>query len=115
MFAHNSTEYSSYPYGVTMKRAAIYARVSTNGQSVGNQLRELKEAAKRHSWWIVATYIDDGISGAKGRDERPAFDALMKASMRREHDIVMSLVRGQARTQPEASPGLPRGHPCQRC
>jgi DNA invertase Pin-like site-specific DNA recombinase len=30
-----------------------------------------------------------GISGAKGRDKRPAFDALCRAATRREFDVVM--------------------------
>ena len=34
-----------------MKRVAIYARVSTNGQSVTNQLRELRQVAKRQGWY----------------------------------------------------------------
>jgi DNA invertase Pin-like site-specific DNA recombinase len=33
-------------------------------------------------------YEDFGISGAKGRDRRPAFDALLKDSSRREFDII---------------------------
>ncbi len=53
----------------TNNTAAIYARVSTrNGQTTENQLRELRAVARRHGWKIVATYTDDGISGAKGLD-----------------------------------------------
>jgi DNA invertase Pin-like site-specific DNA recombinase len=33
---------------------------------------------------------DHGISGAKGRDKRPAFDALCRAASRRRFDIVMA-------------------------
>ena len=32
--------------------------------------------------------VDAGISGAKGRDQRPGFDAMMKAATRREFDLV---------------------------
>ncbi len=35
-------------------------------------------------------FCDEGISGAKGRDQRPAYDALMKAIARREIDLVAS-------------------------
>ena len=70
------------------KRAAIYARVSTDGQSVDNQLAELQQVAERHGWDVVATYLDEGVSGAKGREKRPGFDALHKAMARREVDIV---------------------------
>ena len=31
----------------------------------------VRAVAKRHGWKVVATYTDDGISGAKGRDKRP--------------------------------------------
>ncbi len=70
------------------KRVAIYARVSTDGQSVDNQLRELAIVAERHGWEVVATYTDEGISGAKGRDRRPGYDALCEAVGRREADLV---------------------------
>src|SRR5918911_3933240 len=70
------------------KRAAIYLRVSTSGQTVENQRRELHEAADRHGWDIVREFEDAGISGAKGRDQRPGLDALLKAISRREVDLV---------------------------
>jgi DNA invertase Pin-like site-specific DNA recombinase len=71
-----------------MKRAALYARVSTAGQTVENQLRELEEVAKRLGWEVVDRFIDQGISGAKGRDNRPALDRLLKAVIRGEVDVV---------------------------
>ena len=73
-----------------MKTAAIYARVSTNGQTTDNQVRELRRAAKRHGWKISAEYIDRGISGAKGRDKRPELDKLLKAANRRDFSIIMA-------------------------
>jgi len=72
------------------KRVAIYARVSTDGQTVDNQVRELERVAERMGWEIADRYIDRGISGAKGRDKRPAFDRLHKAAARREIDGVMA-------------------------
>ena len=36
----------------------------------------------------MQVFEDQGISGAKGRDKRPAFDALLKAAVRREVDII---------------------------
>jgi len=72
------------------KRAAIYARVSTDGQTTENQLRELRLVAERNGWQIVHEFIDQGISGAKGREQRPAFDALWKGATRREFDVVMT-------------------------
>jgi DNA invertase Pin-like site-specific DNA recombinase len=50
----------------TAKRnAALYVRVSTDGQTVENQIRELTQIAQRRGWEIVQTYQDHGISGAK--------------------------------------------------
>ena len=71
-----------------MRRVALYLRVSTGSQTVENQERELTEAASRHGWSIVSVFKDEGISGAKGRDKRPAFDKLCKAITRREFDLV---------------------------
>ena len=70
------------------KRVALYLRVSTSEQTTRNQCRELHAVAGRHGWHVVATYEDAGVSGAKGRDERPGFDRLMVAVARREIDMV---------------------------
>jgi len=79
------------PKKTTRRRTtALYARVSTDGQSTENQLRELRVVAKRMGWEVVAEYVDHGVSGAKGRDKRPQFDALCKGAVRREFDIVMA-------------------------
>jgi DNA invertase Pin-like site-specific DNA recombinase len=73
-----------------MKRAVLYLRVSTLDQTTANQERELREVAERAGWQVTNVYKDHGISGAKGRDKRPAFDALHKAATRREFDVVMA-------------------------
>ncbi len=73
-----------------MKRVAIYARVSTGEQSPDNQLQELRGVAKRMGWQITEEYVDHGISGAKGRDRRQAYDRLYSAIVRREIDLVMA-------------------------
>jgi DNA invertase Pin-like site-specific DNA recombinase len=72
------------------KRVAIYARVSTDEQTPDNQLQELCGVAERMGWQVVAEYIDHGISGAKGRGRRPAYDRLYNAIVRREIDLVMA-------------------------
>ena len=72
-----------------IKRVAFYLRVSTlNGQTTENQLLELQSVAVRSQWTVVATFQDAGISGAKGRDQRPGLDALMRGVTRREFDLV---------------------------
>jgi DNA invertase Pin-like site-specific DNA recombinase len=73
--------------GFTM-RVALYLRVSTSEQTTDNQRRELAQACERHQWSIVQVFEDAGISGAKGREDRPAFDKLHKAIARREFDLV---------------------------
>jgi DNA invertase Pin-like site-specific DNA recombinase len=70
------------------KTVALYLRVSTGEQNVENQRRELTAAVERRGWRLVAEFVDDGISGAKGRDKRPAFDRLLKAIVRHEFAIV---------------------------
>lgn len=69
-------------------RAAIYARVSTADQTTDNQVRELTAWAARAGHDVVNVYQDQGISGTKGRNKRPAFDALLKAAVRREVDMI---------------------------
>lgn len=71
-----------------MKRVAIYLRVSTTGQTTENQRRELEDVAARSNWQVTAVYEDAGISGAKGRDKRPAFDKLLRDATRRQFDMV---------------------------
>lgn len=70
-------------------RAAIYLRVSTDGQTTENQRRVLEEVAERRGWLVVEIHEDAGISGAKGRDKRPGFDAVRKAAARRRYDVLM--------------------------
>jgi DNA invertase Pin-like site-specific DNA recombinase len=70
------------------KRVAIYTRVSTDTQTVENQLRELNGVAERMDWTIIEVLADEGISGAKGRDKRPAFDKLMKMVTKKEIDLI---------------------------
>ena len=74
------------------KRAALYARVSTrNGhQDPETQLLALREVAERSGWEVVEEYVDHGVSGAKGRDKRPAFDHLCRDATRRRFDVVLA-------------------------
>ncbi len=72
-----------------MKRIALYARVSTDKQTCENQLQELRTIAERMNYTIVAEFVDNGISGMKTRQNRPALDQLMKSSTQRKFDMVM--------------------------
>lgn len=71
-------------------RVAIYTRVSTGSQTTENQLRELRAVAERHGWLVAAEFADKGISGAKGRDQRPGLNGLMQGVTRRDFDKVMA-------------------------
>jgi DNA invertase Pin-like site-specific DNA recombinase len=73
-----------------MKRAVLYLRVSTVDQTTANQERELRQIADRMNCEIIKVYKDHGISGAKGRHKRPAFDALCRDAAQRKVDIVMA-------------------------
>ena len=70
-------------------RAAIYLRVSRDDQTTENQRLVLAKVADHRGWLIVQTYEDQGISGAKGRDQRPAFDTMLKDAVRRRFDVLM--------------------------
>src|SRR5262249_11787682 len=67
-------------FGMTRKpkRAALYVRVSTSGQTVENQVAELERVAEFRDWQVIGRYSDQGISGAKGRRGRPALDAMLR-------------------------------------
>ena len=72
------------------RRAAIYARASTDKQTVENQITELRRVADAREWEIVELYTDAGISRAKRGDKRPAFDRLCNDASKGRFDIVMS-------------------------
>ena len=70
------------------KRIALYLRVSTDGQTTKNQRRELQQVAKARGWEVAKVYDDDGVSGAKGREYRKAFDRMLKDAARGKFDMV---------------------------
>ena len=72
-----------------MKKVCLYSRTSHSDSNPQNQINELKEVASRNGWVIVSEFVDAGISGSKGRDKRPQFDAMLKSAMKKEYDLVM--------------------------
>lgn len=56
-------------------KVALYARVSTDQQTVDGQLLPLREWAKRMNHTVYKEYIDHAVSGAK--TSRPAFDEML--------------------------------------
>jgi len=68
------------------KRVAIYARVSTEDQSLEAQLRDLREYCQRRGW-EADEYVDHGISGAK--DSRPGWNRCWDAVQKRRHTTLV--------------------------
>jgi DNA invertase Pin-like site-specific DNA recombinase len=69
------------------KRAAIYARVSTDRQDLENQLIPLREYCWHRKFDLQRVYSDEGVSGAKSR--REGLDALMTAARARYIDVIL--------------------------
>ena len=77
-----------------MKRAALYARVSTeeqarHGYSIGAQIENLRAYAKEHGYQIVGEYIDEGISARKPYKKRPALMRLLEAVEADRVDLIL--------------------------
>lgn len=70
-----------------MKRAALYARVSTLDQHPETQLLDLRQLAGQRGFEIVNEYIDHGVSG--NRTRRPALDRLIADAARHRFDVVV--------------------------
>lgn len=66
---------------------ALYARVSTDDQSVEAQLRDLREFCQRRDWAIAQEFIDSGYSGAK--DSRPAWNECYDAIQKGRVDVLV--------------------------
>jgi len=71
-----------------MKKAAVYARVSTSQQDTQNQLIELRRYCEARGWQAVE-FVDNGLSGALSEDKRPALKALMDAARKQHLDAVI--------------------------
>ena len=77
-----------------MKRAALYARVSTeeqarHGYSIGAQVENLRAYAKEHGYQIVGEYVDEGISARKPYKKRPALLRLLDAVQADRVDLIL--------------------------
>jgi len=72
-----------------IQKVAIYGRVSTSDQTTENQILKLKEMVEINNWDLIDIYIDEGISGTKGRNKRPEFDRLCKDMVRRKFNRIL--------------------------
>jgi DNA invertase Pin-like site-specific DNA recombinase len=69
-------------------KVALYLRVSTAHQTTENQRIDLERVAALRGWNIVEIFQDDGISGSKGRSNRPSLDRMLKDAVRRKFDLI---------------------------
>jgi site-specific DNA recombinase len=76
----------------SIKRAALYVRVSTDMQaekfSLPAQEKLTRELASKHGWEIVKTYRDEGFSGS-WIEKRPQFSTLLQEAGAKKFDAVV--------------------------
>lgn len=73
-----------------MKKAVLYLRVSKNEQTIENQRIELERVAAAKGWKVIATFKDEGISGAFGREVRVQYDSMLKQGVQAKFDVVLA-------------------------
>jgi len=69
------------------RRVAIYARVSTDHQTIQAQLHDLREYCRRKGWTQVQEFADEDVSGAAVSREH--LDAMMAMVRRGRFDAVL--------------------------
>ena len=76
--------------GKRMKRAVLYLRVSKHEQTIENQRIELERVAAAKGWKVIATFKDEGVSGAFGREVRAQYDSMLKQGVQAKFDVVLA-------------------------
>ena len=76
------------------RRIAIYGRVSTEHEAqlsaLENQLDWYKPIlASRPEWTLVATYVDEGITGTSA-EKRPQFQKMIKDAKKQKFDLIIT-------------------------
>lgn len=73
----------------SLKRAALYARVSTKdkGQDTENQLAQLRAFCQASGWTIVTEFVDRATGKNSARER---FQAMFTAASRREFDLLVT-------------------------
>jgi DNA invertase Pin-like site-specific DNA recombinase len=99
--------------GKEMKRAVLYLRVSKNEQTIENQRIELERVAAAKGWKVIATFKDEGISGAFGREVRAQYDLMLKQSVQASFDVVLAWdISRLSRSLPDLVQTLVELHAC---
>ena len=70
-----------------MKKAVLYARVSTPDQHLENQILDLRKLAAQRGFEVVREYCDRGVSGSKAK--RPGLDTMIADARRGEFSVVL--------------------------
>ncbi|HQO57381.1 MAG TPA: recombinase family protein [Candidatus Omnitrophota bacterium] len=70
-----------------MKRAGVYARVSTGDQSSIQQIEKLREYCSNAGYQIFSEYIDEGESALK--QNRPAYIRLLEDARKRKINVIV--------------------------
>lgn len=79
-----------------LRRAALYARVSTERQageqqtSIPDQLRRDRKVCESYGWEIVGEYVDPGVSG-EALEERPEMQRLLRDVEAGRIDVVVAI------------------------
>lgn len=71
------------------EKVVIYSRVSTVDQKCDNQISNLKEIVSANGWHLIDIFVDDGISGTKGRDGRPEFGRMCTEMVQRRFNRIL--------------------------
>jgi DNA invertase Pin-like site-specific DNA recombinase len=75
------------------KRAALYARVSTEeqaqGDNIGGQVDAVKARVTYKGYEIVAEYLDDGVSGTRAFEQRPQGQLLVRDARKGLFDVIV--------------------------
>ena len=90
-----------------MKRAAVYARFSSEGQreaSIDDQVRNCTKLIRDKGWQLADVYSDRAISGATTL--RPNYQRLLADARRGMFDIVVAEGLDRLSRDQEATPGL---------
>ena len=74
--------------GQSAPRAAL--RVSTDAETVENQIQELRQVAERRGWEVVEVYKDAGISGAKGAQSATRPRCHAQGRQPEKFDVIMA-------------------------
>ena len=84
----------------TIKRVALYARVSTTRQaehdlSIPDQVRQMQEYAAARNWVVVSEFIEPGASATD--DRRPQFQRMIDAASSSDRPFDAVLVHSMSR------------------